>query len=193
MDDKNMKRISFSIEGKDYDKLKQFEHEHQGCLEKHPNMTAAQFEYSFVPDGLGVCATVTCTCGKSIVLDDGYNLFIDKKQKNDAPRFQVVPEDSKILEIVKFLLCARKRPNLYFGTQPTYSSLSVFLSGYGLGTRTINEEGYWSKMKWDVDAEFQRTIENKGYSDEEQFNIYLEVFETVLHRDYSQYVMENNL
>ena len=54
MDNIKARKISFTIENGDYDKLKKFQMDHANCLEKYPNMTGAQFKYSFVPDGLGV-------------------------------------------------------------------------------------------------------------------------------------------
>ena len=101
-------------------------------------------------------------------------------------------QDEKTLEIARTLLAMKKRPGLYFGSNPTYSCLSSFLAGYGFGTRT-GEEIYWSKMSTNVNREFQKKIDGHTFSDREQFNLYLEVFETVLRRDYPEFVKIHNL
>lgn len=74
------KGLVFTIEGEDYKKLSRFKRQHRKCLEKHPNLTAAQYEYSFIADSPGILSTVTCCCGKHISLSSDYDLAyeIDK-------------------------------------------------------------------------------------------------------------------
>lgn len=161
-------------------------------MDKYPNMTCAQFEYLFVLDALGIFTTVTCICGKNITLTESYNLSTDDASKISTPKFQTIPEDEKTLEITRTLLAMKKRPGLYFGSNPTYSCLRSFLVGYGLGTRN-GEEIYWSQMSSDVDREFRLVNDGHNLSEQEQFTLYLEAFETVLRRDYPEFVKIHNL
>lgn len=82
----------FEISGNDLIKLQNFQLKHEDCLYKHPNISCAQYEYTFVPDGFGVFKVVKCICGESIILTDDYDLGCDtpfqeiKKEPKDITR-----------------------------------------------------------------------------------------------------------
>lgn len=187
------KKIEFTIEGNDYEKLNAFKKKHKSCLDKHPNMTCGHYSYSFSVDGLGVLKTVTCVCGKSVYLDGDYNLGVDDEFKLPKNRFQVIPEDRKTKEVIRTLLAMQKRPGMYFGSteRRSYSALSMFLAGYGCGARAIGEEEiYWGTMDSEVRREFIKMTEGKDFSDQEQFDIFFEALDLILRRDYPQYLEE---
>ena len=53
-------KITFEIEGNDLKNVKKFRKQHKNCFQ---GMTSEQFEYSFTPTGLGLAASVKCSCG----------------------------------------------------------------------------------------------------------------------------------
>lgn len=68
-------RKEFMICGADFDKPKDFQNEHERCLMDHyPNITGAQYKYTFIEDGLGVFKQVQCCCGAHIDLVGDYDL-----------------------------------------------------------------------------------------------------------------------
>ena len=185
------KKIEFSIEGKDFEKLKKFHRKHENCLEKHPNMTGAQYSYSFISDGLGTLKSCKCVCGKAITMSSDYNLTFNE---DEECKLKVVPEDAKTKEVVHILQSMHIRPGMYFGKTRSYIALRAFLFGYGAGVRAQGEEEcYWSHdLGYEVDEELRKMTEGKEFSDEELFNKFFEAFDLVLNRDYPQYLEDMN-
>lgn len=180
--------ITFSIEGKDFEKLEKFQKKHKNCIEKYPNMTGAQYSYSFINDSMGTLKSCKCVCGKSITMDSDYNMSLDD---NTECRLRVVPDDTKTTEIVRILKSMQVRPSLYFGGFHSYRTLRAFLFGYSEGVRTQGDECYWeSDMLNEVDEELGKMTDGKKYTDEEMFTKFFEAFASVLKRDYPQFIME---
>lgn len=181
------RKKEFIIDGKDYEKLEKFHKEHKHCLEKHPNMTGAQYKYSFINDGLGTLKSCKCVCGKSITMSSDYNLSFDE---DEECKLKVVPEDAKTREVVRILQSMHVRPGMYFGKTRSYIALRSFLFGYGAGVRAQGEEEcYWSTdLGYEVDEMFFSEVKDKDYSDEELFNKFFEVFDNVIRNDYPQYI-----
>ncbi len=57
------KTITFQIKGRDYDKVQEFLEQHRDC---DKDCSGANFEYIFVPSGLGVFSFVKCSCGATL-------------------------------------------------------------------------------------------------------------------------------
>lgn len=182
-------RIVFSIEGTDFEKVKEFKSKHDNCIYEHPNISCAQFEYSFVPDGFGVLGSVTCVCGDSIILDSGYDSFCETGKKN----FEVVPKDDGTLLVVKTLLGMKHRPGMYFGKDKNITCLRSWISGYLMAMFKQGEKMYWCEMQLDVELEYERRTKDKDYSNEELFDIYLESLEDILRNRYPIFSEENHL
>ncbi len=72
--EKNLKysvdEIHFGIVGEDVRRLKEFKKQHEKCFEKHHDVSGAQYEYCFIPTGLGTVITVKCPCGAVLNLGD---------------------------------------------------------------------------------------------------------------------------
>ena len=136
------KKIEFIIAGKEYEKLKKFHRKHKKCLEKHPNMTGAQYSYSFIEDGLGTLKSCKCVCGKAITMSADYNLTFNE---DEECKLAVVPEDYKTEEVVRILQSMCVRPVMYFGKTRSYVALRAFLFGYAAGVQAQGEkECYWA-------------------------------------------------
>ncbi|MDY5775765.1 MAG: hypothetical protein SPK14_08045 [Lachnospiraceae bacterium] len=183
------KEIIFVIKGTDVEKVAAFKEKHENCLEKHPNMTCAQYEYSFVLDGFGVLASVTCVCGESIVLDNDYSFSLKTGERN----FEVIPEDKETLQIVKYLLNMKRRPGMYFGKDKSISCLRSWLAGYQMALVNTGKNMYWNEMRVDVELEYNKEIQGKGYDNEELFDAYLNALENTLQRKYRKFAEENEL
>ena len=187
--DKDNKEITFTIKGKDYERLIKFKQKHADCLMKYPNMTAGQFQYSIMPDGLGVFKTCVCCCGQSISLCEDYNLgFDDEKKTEDEPKFRILTEDEQTKEIIKLLFAMEKRPRMFFGKNVTFTSLYSFLMGYGFAKRQKGEEEiHWLKY---IDTEVGNKLESASdkLSEEEKFYKFFDVLRDVLKENYPQYL-----
>ena len=66
-------KISFEVSGHDLELIRKFRERHLNCAR---GVAGEQFEYSFVPSGLGVAAEVRCSCGEVLELGDftGFDL-----------------------------------------------------------------------------------------------------------------------
>ena len=49
----------FEIIGNDLKKLEEFQKKHEQCIFGNPNISCAQYEYSFIPDGSGALIRYT--------------------------------------------------------------------------------------------------------------------------------------
>lgn len=179
--------IDFCIEGRDFEKLEKFHKQHKDCLAKYPNMTAAQYKYSFIEDNFGTLKSCKCVCGKAITMSADYNFSF---REDEECKLKVVPEDAKTKEIVHILQSMYKRPAMYFGKTRSYIALRALLFGYGMGVSTQGEEEcYWATdLGFEVDEELGKLIEGREFTDEEMFDNFFEAFNLVINRDYPQYV-----
>jgi len=114
----------FEISGNDLIKLQNFQLKHEDCLYKHPNISCAQYEYTFVPDGFGVFKVVKCICGESIILTDDYDLGCDTP-------FQEIKKEPKDYnkDLIARLFDIEKRPGMFFGKNPSWYIFSWFVKG----------------------------------------------------------------
>ena len=65
------KERTFTIYGKYYEKLLNFEKEHKkSCLDKYADSFGSLFAYTFVPSGLGDIVSVQCECGEKLFISD---------------------------------------------------------------------------------------------------------------------------
>lgn len=182
-------KLTFTIEGNDVEKVNAFKRKHEKCLQEHPNMTGAHYEYSFTPDGLGILASIKCVCGDYIILDDDYNLTTETGEKN----FEVVPKDDETLFIVKSLLNMKRRPGMYFGKEKSILCLKYWLIGFQMAMIKMGKEIYWNEMRGEIERAYDTKVKGQEYSDEELFDVYLDTFEDILRSNYRQYAKENDL
>lgn len=185
------KKITFTIDGRDYERLMQFQEKHADCLEKFSNMTAAHYKYTFIPDAFGTFKTCTCCCGDCISLTADYNADAGDDRSGKEPKFEIFSEDKKTEEILRVLFAMEKRPGMYFGKNVTYSALCSFLAGYGLGTRVQAEgdEISWSAgIESEVRIKLDQVTKGEEYTEEELFYKFFEVLHAVLEEKYPVYL-----
>lgn len=182
------RNLVFAIEGRDFQTLEGFKKEHGDCLEKHPNMTAAQYEYSFIPDGVGVITKVTCCCGKSVLLSAGYDETLWGPDRE--PGFHVYPEEDKTAKILKILKEIQKRPGLFFGNKGSYRDLRIFLGGLSQGLYMDADESFWIDLEGDAYEGFSALTDEREYSDREKFDLYLDAIFKAAERKCPEYLKD---
>lgn len=184
-------RKHFEIWGKDFEKLAYFQKEHEVCKIKFPNVTGAQYQYTFIEDGLGVFAQVKCCCGKHIDLDGNYDL----QNSSDKPSFQIYADDKKTGRIIKQLFLIKKRPKMFM-LEPSYAVLNTFLYGIAFGIHEgkagEDSEDYevicWSEIEPYVNELMLPKKNSNKFSDEEMFYMFFEILEQVICEHFPQYV-----
>ncbi len=176
-------RIDFSITGEEFSRVQRFREDHKGCIEKHPNMTGAQFEYCFSEDGLGLFKTVTCVCGESISLTADYDGTVANKP------FQVVPANKETVDLVKLTLSLQKRPGMLTGKEleRSYKVLHAYLAG-----RSCYDDLY-RELLWRATIRLEKGSDSKEYTDEELYDKFFICFEDVLREEYPIFTAENGI
>lgn len=174
-------RIDFSITGEEFDRVQRFREGHKKCIEKHPNLTGAQFEYCFSEDGMGLFKTVTCVCGESIALTADYDMTVANKP------FQIVPTNEETIDLVKLTLSLRKRPGMLTGKaqERSYKVLHAYLAG-----RSCNNNLY-RDIFWRANRRLERESEGSKFSDEEMYDRFFAAFEDTLREEYPAFTSEN--
>lgn len=116
--------MQFEITGSDLEKFEEFKVRHEKCLEEYPNISCAQFEYSFAPDGFGVFKSVTCVCGESISLTGDYDLCDEMPFRGEKKE----PENYD-KALIDMLLEIEKRPAMFFLKNPSWMEFKFFIAG----------------------------------------------------------------
>lgn len=189
--------INFFINGNDLKKLNAFKRRHKECFDKYPNMTGAQFEYRFIPDGMGIFKTVTCSCGKSISLTNDYNMFLESNEDESfdiEKPVHICPEDERIFIILEWLMQARKHPELFNFNKGSYKDLSFFVRGLSMGANLLSDESSeWYSILDIVDKEFIDYTKDKRYSDQKKYNLWLDILFKRIKKDYPRYALDLGL
>ncbi len=148
---KTDRKMIFEITGKDLKNLKEFQIKHEQCIYKHPNISCAQYEYSFIPDGFGVFKIVKCICGESISLTSDYDLG------NDMP-FHGIKKEPKDYnkDLLARLLDIEKRPGMFFGKTPDWCEFSCFLKG--ILSSNIIQAKYFDSIDLDLTNEIAEML-----------------------------------
>ena len=125
----NEDRIVFEISGKDYKNLKKFRNQHKKCV---MGSFCDQFTYSFVPTGLGLAASVTCSCGQTLSLGN----FLDKEpEEYNEDKYPVLTEADRInekFEKAALVILQLKKPRIFricFLKDQDFETIYAFSSG----------------------------------------------------------------
>ena len=79
--------MQFEITGKDCEKVEKFIAQHKNC----PMGSAGDhFTYTFIPTGIGMATTVTCSCGQKILLGDFSN---HEPEDYDEEKYKVLTKE----------------------------------------------------------------------------------------------------
>lgn len=116
-------RIVFEIEGNEFTNVKKFRKQHKKCPH---GMAGEQFEYSFFPSGLGLCAIVKCSCGQTLSIGD----FMDHKIGDyDEYENRVLTEEdhrNKQFEDAVYSILQLRNPRIYriaFGQDQSFEMI----------------------------------------------------------------------
>ncbi len=141
----------FEIIGNDLKKLEDFQKKHEQCIYDNPNISCAQYEYSFIPDGFGVFKVVKCICGESIALTSDYDLG------NDIPFHEIKKEPKDYnKDFLKKIIDIEKRPGMFFGRVPDWKEFSCFLKG--LIDSNIMQAQYFDSIDLDLTSEITELL-----------------------------------
>lgn len=71
---KEENKRTFTIYGKCYEKLVEFERKHEeSCAEKYKDSFGSLLSYTFVPSGIGDIVSVKCECGEELFLCEDFD------------------------------------------------------------------------------------------------------------------------
>ena len=122
-------KIVFEISGKDYKNLKKFRNQHKKCV---MGSFCDQFTYSFVPTGLGLAASVTCSCGQTLSLGN----FLDKEpEEYDEDKCRVLTEADRMnkkFEEAALVILQLKDPGIFrmsFLRDQDFETIYAFSAG----------------------------------------------------------------
>ncbi len=183
------KNLEFIIEGSDLEKLKKFQKEHKNCITKFPNMTGANFEYTFIPDGLGLFKTVECVCGKRLNLASEYELSFDDENKEIIPKIENIAPDDTCRNYLKWLFNIYVRPGLFFGSTKNicYNYIAILTWGYRMALNP-SPEAPFSKLEYKIQKSLSKKMWDKDFKNTpESFDLYFENLIKVIEENYPQY------
>lgn len=177
----------FVIDGNDYETLLEFQKKHKLCVSKFPNMTGAQYQYTFMEDGLGTFKQVKCCCGEHIDLTAEYDASIIP----DNHQFQVLTEDQGTQKTLRILMNMKKRPRMFMGRK-SYQMINSFLYGLAIGicgmrTSEEYELACWSEIEPFINESMLPKVNSEEYSDEQLFDIFFETLEEVICERFPQF------
>lgn len=121
--------IEFEITGNDLKNVKKFRKQHKNCPK---GMACEQFEYSFIPTGLGLVISVKCSCGQKLILGN----FMDYESgEYDKYKNRVLTEEDhkkEKFEEAALLILQWKDPKIFrlgFLTDQSFELIYAFAVG----------------------------------------------------------------
>ncbi len=168
-------KISFEITGNDLKNVKKFRKQHKDCFK---GMAGECFEYSFIPTGLGLMASVKCSCGQTLTLGS----FLDYESgEYDENKNGVLSEqdcrNKKFEDAVQRIL-QLKNPKLFrIGFRAEQNFEAIY--NYSVGVAAFADERISKCILWKIDrGKHGELIENyKGMNDKEKINAFYDYFE----------------
>ena len=125
--------ISFEINGNDYINLKKFQKQHTDCCS---GMAGEQFEYTFIPSGLGLAISVKCSCGQTLTLGDFMDYDSGEYSEKDHRVLTDNDRQNKNFEEAVKLILQMKNPRIYkmaFGEEQSFDMIYA-ISVYGIAS-----------------------------------------------------------
>ena len=167
--------LTFRIEGKDLKNLKKFKKQHKKCTQ---GMTGEQFEYSFVPTGMGMLTTVSCSCGQELTLGN----FMDHDAgEYDEEKHRVLTEEDhknkQFEDAVQYILLM-KNPKFFrrwFATDQTFDL--VYFSTAATARFTDKRVGKCFLSKYTQEKNGNLINNYKGLTEQEKLKRFFEYFD----------------
>ena len=183
-------KITFEIEGNDLKNVKKFRKQHKNCFK---GMTGEQFEYSFSPTGMGLAASVKCSCGQTLTIGS----FMDfDSGEYDEYENRVLTEDdhkNKRFEDAVLRILQMKSPRLFrigFGKDQNFDMIYA-ISTYGIAS--VGDERIRRCILWLCDrGKNGKEIRNyEGLNEEEKIAAFYKYFEEHVREELRKYDCRN--
>ena len=184
-------KILFEITGDDLRNVKKFRKQHKNCFQ---GVTGERFEYSFMPTGMGLAASVKCSCGQQLIIGN----FMDHDSgEYDEYKNRVLTESdhkNKSFEEAALRILQMKNPHLFriaFGTNQSFDMIYA-ISAYGIAS--VGDERIGKCILWLCEhGEGGNIIQNyEGLNEEEKIKAFYNYFEKRVMEEISQYDCRNS-
>ena len=183
-------KISFEIDGNDLKNVKKFRKQHKNCFQ---GMNGEQFEYSFMPTGLGLAASVKCSCGQKLTI--GSFMDYDFGEYDEYENRVLTEEDhkNKKFEDAVLRILQMKSPRLFrigFGKDQSFDMIYA-ISAYGIAS--VGDERIGRCILWLCDrGKNGEQIKNyEGLNEEEKIAAFYKYFEDHVREELSRYECRN--
>ncbi len=183
-------KIVFEITGNDFENVKKFRNQHKDCFQ---GMAGEQFEYSYIPTGLGTAISVKCSCGQVIKLGDF--LDYDSGEYNEDQNRVSTEEDKKNekFEEAALRILQMKNPRLCrmaFGKDQDFD-LIYMISTYGIASLADERIGkciLWMNRR---DTNGKRIENYKNLDEKEKIEAFFKFFEEHVREELLKYDCKN--
>ncbi len=182
-------RLTFEIEGNDLDNLRKFCKQHKDCPR---GMTGEQFEYCFVPTGIGLAVSVKCSCGQ--VLRLGNFMDYSSGEYDELTNRYLTEEDRRngtFEEAVRRVLTL-KNPRLFrlsFGRERNFETIYAFAVGAALADERIAESIHY-RCERDQNGSIVDNYE--GLDEKAKIAAFYDFFEKQITEKLEQYNCQND-
>ena len=183
-------KITFEIEGNDLKNVKKFRKQHKNCFQ---GVTGEQFEYSFTPTGMGLAASVKCSCGQTLTI--GSFMDYDSGEYDEYDNRVLTEEDhkNKKFEDEVLRILQMKSPCLFrigFGKDQNFDMIYA-ISAYGIAS--VGDERIGRCILWLCDrGKNGKEIRNyEGLNEEEKIAAFYKYFEEHVREELRKYDCRN--
>ena len=182
-------RIVFEISGNDYKNLQKFRKQHEDC---DKGMAAEQFTYCFVPSGLGLLTTVTCSCGQKLELGN----FMDYESgEYDEEQCRVLTEEdhrNKRFEDAAYHILMMWSPRIFrmaFNMDQTFERLYLF----AIGKASEADDRFSKCIRWKYDRgpNGEAIDQYEGLDDQEKLDAFYRYFVERVQEELQKYDCRN--
>ena len=182
-------KIVFEISGKDYKNLKIFWKQHKNCMR---GTAFDQYEYRFVPTGLGLAASVKCSCGQILNVGD----FLDSEpEEYDDDKYRVLTEADRInekFEKAALAILQLKNPRIFrisFLKDQDFETIYTFSAGVASASDDRIGRCMLYKMERGRMGEWISNYENM--EDKEKIKKFYDHFESGIKEEIAKYNCRN--
>lgn len=183
-------KITFEIEGNDLKNVKKFRKQHKNCFK---GMTGEQFEYSFTPTGMGLAASVKCSCGQTLTI--GSFMDFDSGEYYEYENRVLTEEDrkNKRFENAVLRILQMKSSCLFrIGFQKEQNFDMIYaISAYGIASVGDERIGRCILWLYDCGKHGEQINNYKDLNEEEKIAAFYKYFEEHVREELNKYDCRN--
>lgn len=177
--------MKFEITGRDCEHVKKFTEQHKDCPMKS---LGEKFAYTFIPTGIGIAITVSCTCGQKILLGD---IVENDTEEYDEERYKVLTQediDNQNFEEAVMSILHHKNPRTF---QMIYSCEQNFEMIYTHAIKVARKSDERISNAILYKNTFENEEENYTGTDEEKIQRFFSYFEECIRKEIEKYHCTN--